>query len=157
MLIQGERAGDILRFLTFRLDFNDFHLHRRAYGGSVGLTSTPPAHLKQPRSANIFSTAAATAGAARSNAGTSASAGSGASQYVADGSDRLSFHGPGVLPSPQRSSSPPTYGFSGPEAWSVPDMPITGKLGGSSGGGSLGKSRTSTGGSASGVSNKGLR
>ena len=43
---QGEKAGEILRFLTFRLDFNDFHAQQRAQGGHVGLTSTPPPHLK---------------------------------------------------------------------------------------------------------------
>ena len=35
-----------MRFLTFRLDFNGFHFNLNAQGGGVGLTSTPPAHLK---------------------------------------------------------------------------------------------------------------
>lgn len=40
---------EILRFLTFRLDFNDFHAQQRAHGASVGLTNTPPPHLKFSR------------------------------------------------------------------------------------------------------------
>jgi hypothetical protein len=43
---EGEKAGDILRFLTFRLDFNNHHQQQRAQGSGVGLTATPPVHLK---------------------------------------------------------------------------------------------------------------
>jgi len=28
--------------LTFRLDFNNYHATQQAYGGKIGLTSTPP-------------------------------------------------------------------------------------------------------------------
>jgi hypothetical protein len=82
----------------------------------VGLTSTPPAHLKS-RPANIFTAAAAGA------AGPGAAAktyGLGATQPAADGADRLTFTSTndGGAPSPQRSDSP-IYGFSGPEAWEV--------------------------------------
>lgn len=94
---QGEQAGEILRFLTFRLDFNDFHQQQRAFGGSVGLTATPPAHLK--------------AGASRAGFFTEP-------QFGGDGSDRLAVGG--TANSPQRSDSP-IFGFNGPEAWTVSD------------------------------------
>lgn len=107
---QGEKAGEILRFLTFRLDFNDFHLQQRAYGGGVGLTSTPPAHLKS-RPVNIFST--------------QANSGAGAGEHT--DADRLASAAPrghhsagsqgASQLSPTRSESPSF----GPEAWTVGD------------------------------------
>lgn len=95
-----------MRFLTFRLDFNDFHLQQRAVGGHVGLTATPPAHLKTGSRPGFFAEP----------------------QSGADG-DRLAYQGHGGGGSgggggsaitPQRSDSP-TFGFSGPEAWTVAD------------------------------------
>jgi hypothetical protein len=125
-LLQGEKAGEILRFLKFRLDFNGYHQQQRAHGASVGLTSTPPAHLKS-RPANVFSQSAApgasgaqpTATAGAAGAGAAAKAyGMGATQH-ADGADRLTFtSSAGGAPSPQRSDSP-EYRFRGPEAWDV--------------------------------------
>ncbi len=39
MLWQSETAGEILRFLTFRLDFNDYHqLQREAKAPAVGVS-----------------------------------------------------------------------------------------------------------------------
>jgi hypothetical protein len=106
MWFQGEKAGEILRFLTFRLDFNDFHLQQRAFGGHVGVTATPPAHLKG-RSGYFFGDAAT---------GTAAAVGA----QGGDGSERLAFQGAGSVVSPQRSDSP-TFGFHGNDAWTVSD------------------------------------
>eukprot|EP01039_Chlorochromonas_danica_P001201 gene1202-1311_t len=38
---EGEKSGEILRYLTFRLDFNDYHTLQKAKGAGVGITSTP--------------------------------------------------------------------------------------------------------------------
>ena len=54
--LQSEKT-EYLRFLTFRLDFNDYHAHQRAQGASVGLTNTPPPHLKFSRLHDNNSTA----------------------------------------------------------------------------------------------------
>ena len=85
---QGEKAGEILRFLTFRLDFNDFYSLQRAQGAVTGLTSTPPAHLK-PR------TLLAAAG---SNSQVDATNASGSATGV--------YFPPNGPITPQRSSSP---------------------------------------------------
>ena len=31
-----------MRYLTFRLDFNNYHATQQSFGGKIGLTSTPP-------------------------------------------------------------------------------------------------------------------
>lgn len=38
---EGEKSGEILRYLTFRLDFNDYHKLQSAKGAGLGITSTP--------------------------------------------------------------------------------------------------------------------
>ena len=80
----------------------------------MGLTSTPPAHLKNSgRGVNIFSAsyAGATATAAATTAGV-------------DSTDRLARQGGAQMSSPLRTASPPAYGFTGPEAWTVPDRSV---------------------------------
>ena len=38
---QGDRAGDISRFLALRLDFNEFHERRQNLGASGAVVSSP--------------------------------------------------------------------------------------------------------------------
>jgi gamma-tubulin complex component 3 len=39
---QGEKAGEMVRFLTFRLDFNEYYQQQKKIGANIALTSTPP-------------------------------------------------------------------------------------------------------------------
>lgn len=39
---QGEKAGEMVRFLTFRLDYNEFYQEQKKIGANIALTSTPP-------------------------------------------------------------------------------------------------------------------
>jgi len=39
---QGEKAGEMVRFLTFRLDFNEYYQNTKKIGANIALTSTPP-------------------------------------------------------------------------------------------------------------------
>ena len=56
---QGEKAGEMVRFLTFRLDFNEYYHQTKKIGANIALTSTPtiiPPQQSQSRAKEVRQT-----------------------------------------------------------------------------------------------------